>query len=70
MFLKIPTADMIYMSRRINNPALDFSGNGFWPKQQERVRGAYRQSTENLKSYMQRQWSLVGGIAGTIREME
>ena len=31
---------------------------------------AYRQSTENLKSYMQRQWSLVGGIAGKFREME
>ncbi len=30
----------------------------------------YRQSTENLKSYMQRQWSLVGGMAGTFREME
>ena len=30
---------------------------------------AYRQSTENLKSYMQRQWSLVGGMAGTFREM-
>ncbi|MCI9140732.1 MAG: NAD(P)/FAD-dependent oxidoreductase [Lachnospiraceae bacterium] len=31
---------------------------------------AYRQSTENLKSYMQRQWSLVGRMAGTFREME
>ncbi len=31
---------------------------------------AYRQSTENLKSYMQRQWNLVGGMAGTFREME
>ena len=31
--------------------------------------GKYRQSTENLKSYMQRQWSLVGGMAGTFREM-
>ena len=30
---------------------------------------AYRQSTENLKSYMQRQWSLVGGMAGTFREL-
>ena len=30
---------------------------------------AYRQSTENLKSYMQCQWSLVGGMAGTFREM-
>ena len=35
----------------------------------ETVREAYRQSTENLKSYMQRQWSLVGGMAGTFREM-
>ena len=35
----------------------------------EVVREAYRQSTENLKSYMQRQWSLVGGMAGTFREM-
>ena len=31
---------------------------------------AYRQSAENLKSYMQRQWSLVGGMAGTFWEME
>ena len=31
---------------------------------------AYWQSTENLKSYMQRQWSLLGGTAGTLREME
>ncbi len=31
---------------------------------------AYRQSTEKLKSYMQRQWILVGGMAGTFREME
>ena len=30
----------------------------------------YRRSTENLKSYMQRQWSLVGGIAATFKEME
>ncbi len=36
----------------------------------ETVGEAYRQSTENLKSYMQRQWSLVGGMAGTFREME
>ncbi len=35
----------------------------------ETVREAYRQSTENLKSYMQRQWSLVGGMAGTFREV-
>ncbi len=34
------------------------------------AREIYRQSTENLKSYMQRQWSLVGGMAGTFREME
>ncbi len=27
-------------------------------------------SIENLKSYMRRQWSLVGGMAGTFREME
>ncbi len=25
----------------------------------------YKRSTENLKSYMQRQWSCVGGMAGT-----
>ena len=30
----------------------------------------YRQSTGNLKSYMQRQWSFVGGMAGTFKEME
>ena len=30
---------------------------------------AYWQSTENLKSYMQRQWNHVGGMAGTFREM-
>ncbi len=30
----------------------------------------YKRGTENLKSYMQRQWSLVGGMAGTFREME
>ena len=36
----------------------------------ETVREAYRRSTENLKSYMQRQWSLVGGMAGMFREME
>lgn len=30
----------------------------------------YKQSTENLKSYMQRQWRLVGGMADTFREME
>ncbi len=31
---------------------------------------AYQKSTENLKSYMQRQWSFVGGMAGTFKEME
>ena len=31
---------------------------------------AYQKSTVNLKSYMQRQWSLVWGMAGTFREME
>lgn len=36
----------------------------------ETVRKAYRQSTKKLKSYMQRQWSLVGGMAGTFKEME
>ncbi len=30
----------------------------------------YKRSTENLRSYMQRQWSLVGGMSGTFREME
>lgn len=34
------------------------------------VHEAYRRSTENLKSYMERQWSLVGGMAGTFKEME
>lgn len=36
----------------------------------ETVREAYRQSAENLKSYMQCQWSLVGGTADTFRDME
>ncbi len=31
---------------------------------------AYRQSTDNLKSYIQRQRNLLGGMAGTFREME
>jgi hypothetical protein len=31
---------------------------------------AYRQSTEKLKSYMQRQWSFVKGMAGMFGEME
>ena len=35
----------------------------------ETVLELYRQSTEKLKSYMQRQWSLVGGLAGTFGEM-
>jgi len=30
----------------------------------------YSRSTENLKSYMQRQWSLVGGMAGTFRKVK
>lgn len=33
----------------------------------EAVRETYRQGTENLRSYMQRQWSLVGEMAGTFR---
>lgn len=36
----------------------------------ETVREAYRVRTENMKAYMQRQWSLVGGMTGTFREME
>lgn len=35
----------------------------------EAVREAYRKSTEELRSYMTRQWSLVGGMADTFREM-
>lgn len=31
---------------------------------------AYRQSTNNLKVYMERQWSFVGGMADTFREMK
>ena len=34
------------------------------------AREAYRQGAENMKSYMQRQWSLIGGMAGTFKEME
>ena len=30
----------------------------------------YRQSTEKIKSYMQRQWSFVGGMAGTFRDFQ
>jgi len=30
----------------------------------------YGKRTEDLKSCMQRQWNLVGGMAGTFREME
>ncbi len=37
---------------------------------QQVVCAAYWKSTENMKSYMQRQWSLAGGMAGTFREME
>ncbi len=32
--------------------------------------GVYKRGIENLRSYMQRQWSLVGWLAGTFREME
>lgn len=35
----------------------------------ESVREAYRKSTKDLQSYMRRQWSLVGGMAGTFSEM-
>lgn len=35
----------------------------------ESVRKAYRESTEELQAYMTRQWSLVGGMAGTFSEM-
>lgn len=35
----------------------------------ESVREAYRKSTQDLQSYMTRQWSFVGGLAGTFREM-
>lgn len=35
----------------------------------ESVREAYRKSTEELQAYMTRQWSLVGGMAGTFSEM-
>ncbi len=35
----------------------------------ESVREAYRKSTEELQAYMMRQWSLVGGLAGTFSEM-
>ena len=31
---------------------------------------AYRQSMENLKSYMRCQWGLAGGMAGTFKEMD
>jgi len=36
----------------------------------EMIYAGYRRNTESLKSYMQRQWSLVGGMADTFREME
>lgn len=35
----------------------------------EQIYAAYRESTETLKSYMQRQWSLVGDMARTFQEM-
>ena len=58
------------MNRSINIPVFGFSGNDILPKQYETFGEAYRQSTENLKSYMQRQWSPVGGMTGAFREME
>lgn len=36
----------------------------------ERIYVDYRQKLEGLRSYMQRQWSLVGGLSGTFQEME
>ncbi|MCI8889947.1 MAG: NAD(P)/FAD-dependent oxidoreductase [Eubacterium sp.] len=36
----------------------------------ERIYADYRQNVEGLRGYMQRQWSLVGSMAGTFREME
>ncbi len=36
----------------------------------ERIYAYYRRETEAMQSYMQRQWSLVGAMAGTFREME
>ena len=36
----------------------------------EKVLEAYRDGTASLQSYMRRQWSFVGGIAETFREME
>lgn len=36
----------------------------------ERIYTDYRQNLEGLRCYMQRQWSLVGSMAGTFREME
>ncbi len=44
--------------------------NGEEQDNPQMVYEVYKQSTENLKSYMQRQWSLVEGMAGTFREME
>lgn len=35
----------------------------------EQIYTVYRQNTEGLKSYMQRQWSLVGDMAETFKEM-
>ncbi len=34
-----------------------------------RVCDVYRDSAAGLKSYMERQWDLVAGMAGTFREM-
>lgn len=36
----------------------------------ERIYADYRQNLESMRCYMQRQWSLVGSMAGTFREME
>ncbi len=36
----------------------------------EMIYGEYRQRTAKLKSYMERQWGFVAGIADTFREME
>ena len=42
----------------------------FFCRQQEAEYTVAELDTENLKSYMQCQWSLVGGMDGTFREME
>lgn len=36
----------------------------------QKVLDAYQKGAASLQAYMQRQWSFVGGIAGTFREME